>query len=297
MLKKHKEEPLEINFLFMAEYPLVSIGMPVYNEERFIRASLESIIAQDYPNIELIISDNASTDNTGHICKEFSSQYDWITYHQRHQNHGPIDNFNYVLHKSKGKYFMWASGHDTWMSNYISSCAHLLETHPKATIVFGCSNWINEHGKTFSKESGWTDTRGLSVIARYHTVLWGNMHPILGLINSNALKQSKLLSTVGADLIALASLSLQGDFIHAANTHWSRREFRNENTYEDKLKRYKSSEYEISKTIFSRAFPLLRLPFELFKSVVKSNISLTDKIFIFFLLIPGLPIKYLSSRF
>jgi len=58
--------------------PLVSIGVAIYNEELFLRAALESLVSQDYSNIEIIISDNASTDSTGEICKYFQSQYPHI---------------------------------------------------------------------------------------------------------------------------------------------------------------------------------------------------------------------------
>ena len=62
----------------MSDLPLVSIGMPVCNEGRFIKESLDALVHQDYTNIELIISDNASNDDTGEICRQYAEQYDWI---------------------------------------------------------------------------------------------------------------------------------------------------------------------------------------------------------------------------
>ena len=85
--------------------PLVSIGMPLYNEEKFLRQSLESLTSQDYANIEIIISDNHSTDGTQLICDEFTSRFKFISYNRFSVNKGIIKNFNYVLQHAKGKYF------------------------------------------------------------------------------------------------------------------------------------------------------------------------------------------------
>ena len=92
--------------------PLVSIGLPVYNGDTSLRAALDCLLAQDYPNIELIISDNASTDTTPKICEEYSQNENRIKYFRSKENHGAIWNFNRVFELSAGKYFMWAAYDD-----------------------------------------------------------------------------------------------------------------------------------------------------------------------------------------
>ncbi len=278
------------------EGPLVSIGMPVFNEARFIRESLDALVKQDYGNIELIISDNASEDDTGRICNDYASRHDWIRYHRFDTNTGPASNFAYVLKHSHGKYFMWAAGHDLWSQNYVSECVKLLEPRDSAALAFGTSSWIDEHGETFNRESGWTDTRGMDITARYFTVLWGNMHPILGIMRREFLGKCSLINTVGSDLILLSQLVIQGDFLHAVNAHWSRREFRVEQKYSDKLDRYKSREYGLASSVFSKLFPLARLPVELIKGIWSAELPFTRKLAMLFLLLPTLPVKYLSGR-
>jgi len=125
------------------DHPLVSIGLPVFNEGRFIRQSLESLISQDYKNIEIIISDNASTDNTRKICEEVEREYSNIRYYRFDQNLGAVKNFNYVFECAKGKYFTWASGHDLWSSNYIRQCVKELEENKDAVIAFATTLWID----------------------------------------------------------------------------------------------------------------------------------------------------------
>ena len=279
-----------------SNFPLVSIGMPVFNEERFLRQSLESLVQQDYPNIELLISDNASTDNTAEICQEYSQKYDWITFNSLKNNLGPANNFNAVKDATTGKYFMWAAGHDLWSTNYISSCVNLLESHPNAVITYGSSQWIDEHNKPFGREFGWVDTRGMDVIARYFTIFWGNMHPILGVIRKDIIDQYTLNNIVGMDLVILSHLILKGDFIHATETSWSRREFRMESSHSDKIKRYQDKDYGLATSLLDKFFPLARLPLALSKTVIQSKHQLSVQILIILLLIPSFPVRYISGK-
>ena len=92
--------------------PQVSIGMPVFNGEKFIREALDSLLAQNFTDFELIISDNASTDSTEAICREYEARDDRIRYVRQAENMGPVANFRYVLDEAVGEYFMWAAADD-----------------------------------------------------------------------------------------------------------------------------------------------------------------------------------------
>ena len=276
--------------------PLISIGMPIYNEERFLADSLESLLCQSYPNLELVISDNASTDNSARICAEFAARHDNIRFSRFDSNQGAIDNFNAVLDRARGEYFMWASGHDLWSVDYIERCYELLQGQPESVLAFGSTNWIDARGNPYPRHSGWTDTRGMHAIARYMAVYWGNMNPVLGLIRINELRACRLVKTAGADLVILTQLALMGDLVHADKTNWSRREFREEADYSDKLKRYKSQHYGLEQSRLGRIFPLARLPFELVRVVLGSRVSLGQKMLLMPLLFVNLPVKYVTDR-
>ncbi|MFT6974675.1 MAG: glycosyltransferase involved in cell wall biosynthesis [Bermanella sp.] len=277
--------------------PLVSIGIPLFNEGLFIRQTLESLIKQDYENIEIIISDNGSSDETPLICEEFYERYpELIKYFRFDSNEGASKNFKAVLEKSSGLYFMWAGGHDLWSENYISECVLLLDGHEDAAVAFGCNEWIDESGHPFGREYGWSDTRGLDPVARYFTVLWGNMNPILGLIRKKYLPVSSVQNMVGADLIILCELALHGDFIHAPLAEWKRREHRPETSYTQKLERYKSSQYGLATTMFDRIFPLAKLPVKLIKDIVLSGLPAQHKLAILFLVLPTFLVKYLLGK-
>lgn len=103
----------------MSELPEVSIGMPVYNGESFIRIALDSLLGQTFADFELIISDNASSDKTEEICREYARRDSRIRYVRQAENQGPTANFLFVLDEAKGEYFMWAAADDVRSPDYL----------------------------------------------------------------------------------------------------------------------------------------------------------------------------------
>ncbi len=98
----------------------VSIGMPVFNGGATIANALDSLLTQTYTDFELLISDNASTDQTGDVCRRYAQKDKRITYVRQKKNMGIGWNFSYVLKQSRGEYFMWASADDMWAPEFIS---------------------------------------------------------------------------------------------------------------------------------------------------------------------------------
>jgi len=119
----------------MGNLPLVSIGMPVYNGEKYIRFALNSLLCQDYLNTEVIITDNASTDNTQEICLEYMTLDKRVRYLRNESNVGAFNNFKRVFSLSHGKYFMWAACDDLWVPSFISSLYEILTSNPKAVLA------------------------------------------------------------------------------------------------------------------------------------------------------------------
>src|ERR671915_430558 len=92
--------------------PLVSIGLPVYNGANYLRKAVETILEQSYESLELIISDNASTDDTADICRDLSARDARIRVSRNAQNVGAARNYNIVFNAARGKYFKWAAHDD-----------------------------------------------------------------------------------------------------------------------------------------------------------------------------------------
>lgn len=276
--------------------PLVSIALPVYNEENHLRETLDSLIGQNYQNLEIIISDNCSEDCTKDICQVYAASDPRIIYHRQSSNIGVGPNFIFAMQKTRGKYSMWASGHDKWDPDCISKCIKSLENNTSATLAFGTPVWIGEDGNVLQKYTGWYDTRGMSPVGRFFMVFWGSMNPVLGIYTRKNIPDLRRYTYAGADLTLLGELALKGTFIHVTDTSLYRRQNRPVETHNDRMDRYKGKEMKITVSFISRMFPLAKLPLELLRAVLKSKITLLDKICIMFLLLPSIPLRYIVGK-
>lgn len=119
--------------------PAVSVGVPVYNGAASLRATLDALLAQTYPDFEIIISDNASTDGTGVVCTEFASRDDRIRYIHQPKNIGPERNFKFVVDKARGRYFMWSACDDIRSPDFLEENVQFLEANP-GFVASTCPN-------------------------------------------------------------------------------------------------------------------------------------------------------------
>jgi glycosyltransferase involved in cell wall biosynthesis len=187
---------------------LVSIGMPVFNGEKFIHEAINSLLSQTFTDFELIISDNASTDKTEAICREYEKKDKRIRYVRQKENIGVIANFKYVLDQSAGEYFMWAAADDVWGKTWIKA---LLPISTKMQcLAYGRLITINnegleiKHSANFRKfdYSGWVFLRRLKYFMEPSFL--GKANPIYGIY------PKKLLS---ADLLMQLSSGCSGDML------------------------------------------------------------------------------------
>ena len=115
--------------------PLVSIGLPVYNGARHVSIALESLLAQDYPNIEILISDNATIDETQAICQRLIADRENAHYARNSENIGPFRNYLSTLDRAKGEFFLWASHDDKWAPQFVSSLVKTLQENPDSPLA------------------------------------------------------------------------------------------------------------------------------------------------------------------
>ena len=133
--------------------PQVSIGMPVYNGEPFIRKALDSLLAQTFTDFELIISDNASTDGTEAICREYASRDARICYVRQSENLGVSANFQFVLNEAVGEYFMWAAADDWWDPNWINVLSESLDKDQSASFAMGVPVFVDKKNEKMALDS------------------------------------------------------------------------------------------------------------------------------------------------
>lgn len=131
------------------EGPRVSVGLPVYNGEAYLRQVLDSVLAQTFADFELVISDNASSDRTEMICREYAAADPRIRYHRQARNRGVTWNFRQVVLLSSGEYFLWTSHDDLLAPNYIARCVEVLESDPSVVLCYSNSVYLDEAGNRF----------------------------------------------------------------------------------------------------------------------------------------------------
>ena len=196
--------------------PLVSIGMPVYNGEKRLARALDSLLAQDYLNLEIIISDNHSTDSTSEICKQYAQKDSRIKCYRSETNYGGVWNFNRVFELSSGKYFMWAAHDDQKEPSYVSSCVEKLEQCPQAVL---CQTHTAIFIEGRQELLCVVNLDGLESIAglvrRYQeTLKRAPAIAIYGLYRSSTMRKTQIFqNAIATDIAFLQELSIYGDFV------------------------------------------------------------------------------------
>ena len=114
--------------------PAVSVGLPVYNGERYLAEAIESVLRQTFADFELVISDNASTDRTAEICRSFARADGRVRYHRNEANLGALPNFNRVFDLGRGRYFKWAAHDDVLRPELLRRCVDVLEDNRDAVV-------------------------------------------------------------------------------------------------------------------------------------------------------------------
>ena len=257
-----------INELRKVDEVKASIGMPVYNAEKYIKVALELILSQTFSNFELIISDNASNDATEAICREYASKDLRIRYIRQTENRGPENNFHFVLEEARNEYFMWTSHDDLWTKDYLESAISMLQSDKTIDFIFPIFELRSIRlriCKKFDKEifkfvdSSVRKTRVLSFLALHHNSHKCNI--VHSVFRSEFLKKVSVVQRIGNDgalggvILSLGrgKVSKAGLFSKRYSTFWPGAL----NSLHYMLYGTQSSEFELAKEIgFNRLYLL-----------------------------------------
>ena len=195
--------------------PRISIGLPVYNGERYLQLAIDSILAQTFGDFELIISDNASTDQTETICKAYASQDRRIRYIRQSSNVGVVRNFNLLVGHATAPFFKWASADDLIAPDLLERCMDVIARDPAIVLVHSQTRFIGADGDLLPSEDS-----GLHLMEDEPSARLARLWDILGFCNAqygvmriDALQRTHLFgSFIGADMCFLAELGLHGKF-------------------------------------------------------------------------------------
>jgi glycosyltransferase involved in cell wall biosynthesis len=196
--------------------PLVSVGLFVYNGERFIEESLRSILNQTFTDFELIISDNASTDRTGEIAKACAKRDDRIRYYRVEKNMGAGWNARRVYELAIGKYFKWATADDLIEPDLLRRCVEVLESDHGCVLAYARTREVAEDGTLINNYKTPFRTDYDDPVARFWELLHTGgekCYQIYGVMRMSALRRIPPQGIyVNADGILLARMSLLGRF-------------------------------------------------------------------------------------
>ena len=194
--------------------PRVSVGIPVYNGERFVAQVIELILSQTFRDFELIISDNASTDATERICREYAERDGRIRYYRSEQNRGAAWNHNRLVELARGEYFKWQCHDDYCDPTFIEKCLAGIRGEPSVALCYPRFVRVDEQGRRLGVKSSRVvgnaepPTRHRSLIYRRDSC-----EEIYGIARTAVVRKTSLIGPYSnSDDTFLAELILHGRF-------------------------------------------------------------------------------------
>jgi len=225
--------------------PTVSIAIPAYNCERYIAQSIESLLKQSYGDFELVISDNASTDGTEAVCRQYAAADPRVRYVRRSDNIGGPGNFRYVFSLCSGRYHKWSTADDHWHPEFLREAVAVLDARPDVVLCYPKTQLIDADGH---KIEDYEDNLELvdespsrRVLEMYRRIGLCNAH--LGLLRRDAMLKTRLIAGhLASDIDFLAEMAMIGKFhvlpdvrfyrrFHQASSSWARNDKQHQTAY------------------------------------------------------------------
>ena len=155
----------------MTHIPRLSVGLPVYNGQRYLAEALDALLGQSFTDFELIISDNASTDGTEEICRRYAAKDPRIRYIRQPRNIGLGPNHNFVLGEARGEYFKWAAHDDLYGRDLLARCVAALDEHPDVVLSHADMAIIDETGTVVRRFDYTLATDSMDVRERFRSLV------------------------------------------------------------------------------------------------------------------------------
>jgi glycosyltransferase involved in cell wall biosynthesis len=205
---------------------LVSVGLATYNGEPCVRETLDSLLAQTHDDLELVVSDDASSDATYSICREYAARDERIRLYANPENLGGYGNFNRTLALARGDYFMWAAQDDRWDPRMLETCLALLRSDPRVVLAYPRGLLVDAAGKPIDHVTDEIDTRALDPVdvPAYVLANLRSYHVFFGLSRASALRRLRGLRDVySACVPTVVGLALQGSLAQVPETMFYKR--------------------------------------------------------------------------
>ncbi|UCG52868.1 MAG: glycosyltransferase family 2 protein [Candidatus Latescibacterota bacterium] len=267
----------------MTRIPMVSIGLPVYNGERYLEQALDSILAQTFTDFEVIISDNASTDRTREICLAYTEADHRVRYVRNERNLGAAENYNRLVWLANGRYFKWAAHDDVCAPGFLARCIEVMEHDDSVVLCYPKSTFIDENGEhiaEFVEDSDYSHGRPHE---RLRTWLFGKpeswCNPVFGLIRTNTLRKTGLIGKYNAsDSVLMGELALRGKIQRIEENLFYRRDHPKRSALAHRGNEARARWFDTSKKRRLICLPRWRWCWEYIKTIARVPIGFREKL-------------------
>ncbi len=240
--------------------PKVSVGLPTYNRAATLKQAIDTVLNQDYTNIELVISDNASTDKTREVCEEFGCKDKRVKYIRQVYTLGPTANFKEVLDSSSGEFFMWLSDDDWLDYSYISECTKVLISEDDVSLVSGHVKYYNQDDFIFEgRRLNLLQNSGIGRMLDYYSKVKDN-GTFYGVIRRKDLNNVRITNAIGSDFLIVAAVAFLGKIKTLNNISVHRRLGGISHSWE-------KTASALSLSRFEKSFPILSIAINAFKDI------------------------------
>ncbi len=253
-----------------AALPLVTIGMPIRNGDPYFERALASVLAQDYPNLEIVVSDNGSTDGTAEILARAAATDPRIRVFRQSEMLTAFDNFAWVLRQARGFYFMWAAHDDLRPENYVSSLVASLQANPEAVLAFGDLRVSPVFGEAYVDKPFEYETQGMGRLSRMRRAAFLQCYHIYGLWRHDALSRVPFIFNAWwPDLPLMIAAASIGGFYRVRGLHFDYLEVRKTN---EQRTQYQDNTRNVNRV--DRALRLFHVVFQTVKAVSGTVLAL-----------------------
>lgn len=257
----------------------IAIGMPVYNGERWLRAAVESMLAQTRRDFVLVIADNASTDGTAAVARELAAADARIRYHRNETNVGVFRNYDMAFSLTRSTWFKWASCNDLCAPGFLEACIGALESTPGALLACSRTTLFTTDPSDGEPYAHDLDLREADPVTRFRRILSETRlnNAFNGVYRAEALRRTSLNGEyLGSDIVLLAEIALAGTIIRLPDYQF----FRRMTADAASARRDERSRREFfagsSRNVQGR--PTLDMHRQLVRSVARSNLGARDRV-------------------
>lgn len=249
--------------------------MPVYQGERFLANAIDAVLAQDFEDFELIISDNGSTDATQEICRQHAKKDDRIRYFRYERNRGAAWNFNHVFDLARGELFKWVAADDEHAPTYLSSCVAALEAEPDAVVAHTRTVDIDDDGVIIRR---WTDQPDADAPTPHERLrrLLSMDHEcfsVFGLIRTSVLARTMLIGAyTDSDAVLVGELALYGRLVEIPEESFLHREHSGRSVVVNTRSRARSGWFDPQRE-HAIVFPAWRMGVEYLRAIGRAQLA------------------------